>query len=111
MKQYSVAFKHKMVERLFGADAPSASELFKEVGIPQEPVAMGSRGAYPASGELRQAGCTNAQVDRRTEGSHPGRGFEAGRRTAQRELARKEKALAEAAALLILKKKSRTCTR
>ena len=144
MKQYSVAFKHKMVERLIGADAPSASELSKEVGIPQVSLSRWVREARtlpPVSsdkpvvrmrrwtveekvrilaegskltGEKLMAFLERENV-RLAEYEHWRISLEEGGRAAalttrrirelERELARKEKALAEAAALLILKKK------
>ena len=66
MKPYSVAFKHKMVERLVGADAPSAKQLSREIGIPQVSLSRWVREARssPRRG-LRQAGRSNAYVVRR----------------------------------------------
>jgi hypothetical protein len=144
MKPYSVAFKHKMVERLVGADAPSASQLSREAGIPQVSLSRWVREARtlpPVTSDkagVRMRKWTVAQKARiLTEGSklsgeqltaflerehvrlaeyeHWRLSLEEGGRAAglttrrirelERELARKEKALAEAAALLILKKK------
>ena len=144
MKPYSVAFKHKMVERLIGAEAPSAQQLSREVGIPQVSLSRWVREARtlpPVSSDkpgIRMRRWTVEQKARiLAEGSkltgeqltaflerehvrlaeyeHWRISLEEGGRAAasttrrihelERELARKEKALAEAAALLILKKK------
>ena len=144
MKPYSVAFKHKMVERLIGADAPSAKQLSREVGIPQVSLSRWVREArtlptvtsdktgvrmrkWTVEQKVRilaeGAKLTGEQLTeflerehvRLAEYEHWRISLEEGGRAAalttrrirelERELARKEKALAEAAALLMLKKK------
>lgn len=144
MKPYSVAFKHKMVERLIGADSPSASQLSKEVGIPQVSLSRWVREARTlppvgsdkpgirmrrwtveqkarilAAGSKLSGQELTAFLEREhvrlAEYEHWRISLDEGGRAAasttrrihelERELARKEKALAEAAALLILKKK------
>ena len=106
-KTYSVAFKKKMVERLVGAKATSAQRLAAETGVSQ------SGGAKLQGPELltylRREGVEFSDYESwrlaLTEGGTPAKAASRRIRSLERELARKDKALAEAAALLILKKK------
>jgi transposase len=141
-RRYSVAFKQKMVERLIGKDAPSASALAEEVGVPQPALSRWVREArsvpvmaprpptrkYWSIDQKIRVLAEASKLDGaelakylQREGIHLGE-LEAWRqaleeegrasqattlriRKLERELMRKEKALAEAAALLVLKKK------
>ena len=140
-KAYSLAFKQKMIERLTGKNALSASSLAREVGIRQQNLsrwlhearslpAVASKTpkagvrtveqkaqvlaeALKLSGEeltsyLEREGIKLADFERwRIALEEDGGGSAATLkriRKLERELARKEKALAEAAALLVLKK-------
>lgn len=155
MKSYSESFKRKMVQRLLMPNAPSASALAIETGVPQPTLSMWKRKAssvvlvsdkntpgsasgprrpedwsaqerlrvvYEASklsdqelGEfLRREGLHEATLEQWRRAALDGlesasarpRGAEAKKiKKLERELARKDKALAEAAALLVLKKK------
>jgi transposase len=142
-KPYSVAFKQKMVQRLTGKNAVSASKLSDETGVAQQnlsrwlaearslPVVVdkpkpGAREwtveqkvrvlaeASQLTGEqltayLEREGVKLAEYERwrsaLDEGGRASASTNKRIRSLERELARKEKALAEAAALLILKKK------
>jgi len=143
-KQFSLAFKQKMVQRLTGKHAVSATQLAKQTGVRQQNLSrwLQDAGRLPMMADnkpkLAVRGWTVQQKARvLAEGSNlngealtahlerEGVKFaeyeqwrlaldEGGRASAstnkrirqlERELARKEKALAEAAALLILKKK------
>jgi transposase len=140
-RPYSLAFKEKMVRRMVGRDATSATRLAEEVGVSQQALSLwleqarslprvrkprGTKwsvdekvrilaAASKLSGEelasfLERAGLSIAEFEqwRRSLELGSGDSSEAAARrirTLERELARKEKALAEAAALLILKKK------
>lgn len=161
MKSYSDSFKKKMVQRLLMPNAPSASALSREVGVPQPTLSMWKRSFGTVSsvsnkntpgsasrprrpedwsaqdrlrvvneasrlsevelGEfLRREGLheetlhtwRKAAEDAALEALQPtgpvrARGGDRKRiKQLERELARKDKALAEAAALLILKKKA-----
>ena len=140
-RPYSFAFRHKMIERLTGSDAMSASQLAKETGVRQQNLSrwlqearslplVGSKDladqtltferrarvlveAANLRGEQLQAylereGIKFADFERwRIALQENGRDSTATSkriRQLERELARKEKALAEAAALLVLKK-------
>jgi transposase len=142
-KPYSVAFKQRMVQRLTGKNAMSASQLARETGIRQQnlsrwleqarslplvanqPKPMGrewtveqkarvlSEGSK-LTGEgltvyLEREGVRLADYERwriaLEEGGRASTSTNKRIRELERELARKEKALAEAAALLVLKKK------
>lgn len=161
MKSYSDSFKRKMVERLLMPNAPSASALSREVGVPQPTLSMWKRSFgtlasvssnktpgsasrprrpedWSAQERLRAVNEASKLADQelgeflRREGLHE-ETLAAWRRAAEeaalaalqpagptrarggdrkrikqleRELARKDKALAEAAALLVLKKKA-----
>ena len=140
-RPYSVAFKQKMIERLTGKGALSASQLSRQTGVRQQNLSrwlqearslplMSSREiAEPSftlerkarvlaeganlSGDALQAylereGIQLADFERwrialQEEGRQPSATSKRIRQL-ERELARKEKALAEAAALLVLKK-------
>lgn len=153
--QYAEKFKSKMVSKMTGPEAISASALAKQVGVPQPTLSKWLRRAtvgamakttkrqgptrpqdWPAADKLeavftadglsaeqrgaflRSRGVKQIDLDRwRQEmlaGLEAARGRkssktspEAGRiRALEKELGRKEKALAEAAALLVLKKKA-----
>lgn len=160
MKSYSDSFKKKMVQRLLMPNAPSASSLSKEVGVPQPTLSMWKRNAgsvgfvsnkntpgaasrprrpedWSAQERLRVVNEATRLAEKdlgeflRREGLHE-ETLQAWRKAAEqaaldalqpagpvrarggdrkrikqleRELARKDKALAEAAALLVLKKK------
>jgi len=140
-KAYSLAFKQKMIERLTGRNALSASALGREVGIPQQnlsrwlhqarslPVVASKTPkarvrsveqkarvlaeASKLSGEelrlyLEREGIKLADFERWRIALEEDGGESVATlkriRKLERELARKEKALAEAAALLVLKK-------
>ena len=138
-KTYSVAFKHKMVARLIGRNAPSANRLAREVGVSQDALSRWVREAssLPLVADKRRVFTLEKKVEvlaaaASLEGEQlaaylereqvkladlerwrlalddDGTGSLAATKrikSLERELARKEKALAEAAALLILKKK------
>lgn len=144
MKPYSPAFKNKMVQRLTGKDAISATKLASEIEIPQGTLSRWleeARTLPPVSkktktkawsidekirplaesakltGEqltsfLERNGLRLAELEQwRLSLDGEGRASKAVTkriRSLERELARKEKALAEAAALLVLKKKLET---
>jgi transposase-like protein len=147
-KQFSVAFKQKMVQRLTGRNAVSALQLARETGVRQQnlsrwleearSVSIMAHTPKPAVPEwtveqkarvLAEA----AQLDGEKltvylehervkladyeqwrialeEGGRASASTNKRIRQLERELARKEKALAEAAALLVLKKKWRHST-
>ena len=142
-KPYSVAFKQKMVQRLTGRNAVTASQLARETGVRQQnlsrwledarslplvakkpkpvvhewTVEQKARIVAEASkldGEdltayLEREGVKLAEYEQwrlaLDEGGRASKSTTKRIRQLERELARKEKALAEAAALLILKKK------
>lgn len=140
-RPYSFAFRQKMIERLTGSDARSASQLAKETGVRQQNLSrwlqearslplVGSKDVTePALTLERKARVLVEAANLRGEQLHAYleregiklADFERWRvalqedgreptatskriRQLERELARKEKALAEAAALLVLKK-------
>jgi transposase-like protein len=141
-KPFSVAFKQKMVQRLTGRDAVSATQLARETGVNQQNLSrwlqearslpiMADRpkpvrvwtveqkvrvlaDACQLSAEeltpyLESEGVKLAEYEQwriaLDEGGAASTSTNKRIRQLERELARKEKALAEAAALLILKKK------
>ena len=143
-KQFSVAFKQKMVQRLTGKNAVSALQLAQETGLRQQSLSrwlqearslpiMADNQPKPAVREwtvqqkarvLAEAGKLNgeeltAYLEREgvkfaeyeqwrialDEGGAAATSTNRRIRYLERELARKEKALAEAAVLLLLKKK------
>jgi transposase len=140
-RPFSPAFKAKMLERLTGKDAVSASQLARETGLRQQNLSrwLGEARTLPRvtakkppksrsvdekikilagvaklTGEeltafLAREGLRLAEVEQwRLALDDEGRSSKAVTnriRRLERELARKEKALAEAAALLVLKKK------
>ena len=148
--QYSEAFKRRMLGRLVGPAARSATAVAAEVGVPQATLSRWLLAARNVSDMTRPRGTkwTGGEKLRvvreahglsgsvlgallRREGLHeaeltawraaaeaalaePGRGRPAPSREAkriqelERELRRKDKALAETAALLVLKKKLET---
>lgn len=148
-KQFSVAFKQKMVQRLTGNNAVSASQLARETGVRQQnlsrwllearslpimankpkpavrewTVEQKARVLAEASnldGEALTAYLEREEVKLAEyeqwrmaldEGGRASASTNKRIRQLERELARKEKALAEAAALLVLKKKWRHSTR
>ena len=140
-KPYSVVFKQKMVQRLTGKNAVSASELARETGVRQQnlsrwledarslPLVASEKtrarewtveqkagvlaGAADLTGEqlsgyLAREGVRLADFESwrlaLDEGGRASASTTRRIRQLERELARKEKALAEAAALLVLKK-------
>jgi transposase len=140
-RAYSIAFKQKLIERLTGKEALSATKLGRESGVPQQNLSRWLRearslpsvashspktrvwsveqkaqvlaDALKLSGEeltshLERAGIKLADFERwRIALEDDGGGSAAALkriRALERELARKEKALAEAAVLLVLKK-------
>jgi len=140
-RAYSIAFKQKMVERLTGKGAVSASRLSRETGVRQQNLSRWLHGARSLplvvadkstsrewtvaqkarvlaeacslSGEqlsayLAREGVLLADFERwrvaLEEGAQDSTAVTKRIRNLERELARKEKALAEAAALLVLKK-------
>ena len=141
-KPFSVAFRQKMVERLTGKNAVSATQLARETGVNQQnlsrwlqearslplvadrpkPVRMWTieqkvrvlAEACRLDGEeltayLEREGVKRAEYEQLRlaldEGGIASTSTSKRIRQLERELARKEKALAEATALLILKKK------
>jgi hypothetical protein len=142
-KPFSVAFKQKMVQRLTGKNAVSATRLARETGVRQQNLSRWLQGARslpvvadnpkPAIREwtveqkarvlaeaskldgealtsyLEREGVKLAEYERwrlaLDEGGRASTATNKRIRQLERELARKEKALAEAAALLVLKKK------
>ena len=146
-KQFSVAFKRKMVQRLTGKNRASASQLARETGVRQQNLSRWLQEARslptvadnkpkPAGREwtveqkarvladaakldgeeltayLDREGVRLAEYEQWRMALDEGGGASAATnkriRQLERELARKEKALAEAAALLVLKKKVET---
>jgi transposase len=145
-KPFSVAFKQKMVQRLTGRNAVSATQLARETGVAQqnlsrwlqearslpimadqpklavrrwtvEQKARVLADACQLDGEeltayLEREGVKRAEYEQWRlvlgEGGAASSATNKRIRLLERELARKEKALAEAAALLILKKKVET---
>jgi transposase len=137
-RPYSVAFKQKMVQRLTGKDAVSATQLARETGIRQQNLSRCSRRrvasrSWPRRNPLRVSGPSSRRLRVLAEASqlsgqqlaafleregvklperarvravaHGSRGRWAGiccddQANLERELSRKENALAEAAALL-----------
>ena len=141
-RPYSVAFKQKMVRRLIGKNATTATALARETGVRQQnlsrwldearslagvasdkPTAAGRTVEQKArivaetaqlegdelAAYLQREGVRLADLERwraALDDRESGARVQTKQiRDLQRELARKEKALAEAAALLILKKK------
>jgi hypothetical protein len=142
-KPFSVAFKQKMVQRLTGKNAVSASQLARAAGVRQQNLSRWLQEARslptvankpkPAMREwtveqkarvlaeaskldgekltayLERQGVRLAEYEQWRIALDEGGGASASTnkriRQLERELARKEKALAEAAALLVLKKK------
>ena len=145
-RPFSVAFKHKMVERLTGKNAVSALELAREMGVRQQNLSRWLQEARslpivankpkPAMREwtveqkvrvladackldgekltayLEREGVKLAEYEQwrlaLDEGGAASAATTKRIRQLERELARKEKALAEVAALLVLKKKVAT---
>jgi len=141
-KPFSVAFKQKMVERLTGKNAVSATQLARETGVNQQSLSRWLQEARSVplmvdkpkplrmwtieqkarvlaeachlDGEeliayLEREGVKRADYEQwrlaLDEGGAASTSTNKRIRQLERELARKEKALAEAAALLVLKKK------
>jgi transposase len=141
-KPFSVAFKQKMVERLIGKNAVSATQLARETGVNQQNLSRWLQEARSLplvadrpklvrmwtieqkvrvlaeacrlDGEeltayLEREGVKRAEYEQwrlaLDEGGIASTSTSKRIRQLERELARKEKALAEAATLLILKKK------
>jgi transposase len=147
-KPFSVAFKRKMVQRLTGKDALSASELARETGVRQQNLSrwleearslpmmsdtpkpavrewtVEQKARVLAEGSKLDGEALTAYLERQgvkladyeqwrialDEGGRAATSTIKRIRQLERELARKEKALAEAAALLVLKKKWRHST-
>jgi transposase len=145
-KPFSVAFKQKMVQRLTGNDAVSASQLARRTGVRQQnlsrwlqearslPImidkvkpavrewAVEQKARVLADGSKLNGEELSAYLEREgvklaeyeqwrsalEEGGRASASTTKRIRQLERELARKEKALAEAAALLVLKKKVET---
>jgi transposase len=145
-KPFSMAFKQKMVRRLTGNNAVSASQLARETGVRQQNLSRWLQEARslpimadkpkPAVREwrveqkarvlaegskldgeeltayLQREGVKLAEYEQwriaLDEGGRASASTNKRIRQLERELARKEKALAEAAALLVLKKKVET---
>ena len=145
-KPFSVAFKQKMVQRLTGTNAMSASQLARDTGIRQQNLSRWLQEARslpimadkpkPAVREwtveqkarvlaeaanldgdeltayLEREGVKLAEYEQwriaLDEGGRASASTTKRIRQLERELARKEKALAEAATLLVLKKKVET---
>ena len=145
-KPFSVTFKHKMIQRLTGNNAVSASQLARDTGVRQQNLSRWLQEArsLPMMTDTPRPAVREWTVEQKAhvlaEASHldgealtaylEGEGVklaeyeqwrialdEGGRASAatnkrirqlERELARMEKALAEAAALLVLKKKVET---
>ena len=119
-KPFSLAFKQKMVQRLTGKNAVSAMQLARETGVRQQNLSRWLQearvlaDASPLDAEeltayLEREGVKFAEYEQwriaLDEGGAASTSTNKRIRQLERELARKEKALAEAAALIILKKK------
>jgi transposase len=145
-KPFSVAFKQKMVQRLTGRNALSATQLAQETGVAQQNLSrwlqearslpimaerpkpavrvwtVGQKARVLADACQLDAEELTARLEREgvklaeyeqwrialDEGGAASASTNKRIRLLERELARKEKALAEAAALLVLKKKVAT---
>ncbi len=145
-KPFSVAFKHKMVQRLTGNNAVSASQLARETGVRQQNLSRWLQEArsVPIMADKPKQAVQGWTVEQKArvlaeaskldgpalttylqqqevrlaeyeqwrlaldEGGRASASTTKRIRQLERELARKEKALAEAAALLVLKKKVET---
>lgn len=145
-KQFSVAFKQKMVQRLTGNNAVSASQLARQTGVRQQNLSRwlqearslpimanqpkptvrewtveqkarvlaeaGKLDGEALTAYLEREGVKLAEYEQwriaLDEGGRASGSTNKRIRQLERELARKEKALAEAAALLVLKKKVET---
>jgi hypothetical protein len=93
MPEYSAVFKDRLVRRLVGPQAISANRLAAELGVPQATLARWRAAAEAALG---------------TRAVRPGPSPDADRiRELERELQRKDQALAKTAALFVLKKRHR----
>jgi transposase-like protein len=143
-KYFSLSFKQRMVERMTGTHAMSATRLAKEVGVSQDSLSRWLREAssLPVMPKRDERGPRQWTLDEKIRLLAAARGLSGTELTAfltreqvllgeleqwrraleteappvpaatakqirelERELARKEKALAEAAAILVLKKK------
>jgi transposase len=141
-KPFSVAFKQKMVQRLTGKNAMTASQLSRETGVKQQNLSrwLGEARSLPTVAKKPKPAAREWTVEQKArvlaeaskldgveltayleregvklveyeqwrlslEGGAASLSTIRRIRQLERELARKEKALAEAAALLILKKK------
>ena len=143
-KFFSLSFKQRMVERMTGAHAVSATRLAREVGVSQDSLSRWLREAssLPVMPKKDKPAPRSWTLDEKIRLLAEARGLSGGELTAflareqvllgeleqwrrvlenepaalpaatakqiralERELARKDKALAEAAALLVLKKK------
>jgi transposase len=145
-RPFSVAFKQKMVQRLTGKSAVSASQLAREIGIRQQNLSRWLQEArsLPTMADKPKPALREWTVEQKArvladacqldgeelttylerkevrlaeyeqwrialdEGGAASTSTNRRIRQLERELARKEKALAEAAALLVLKKKVET---
>ena len=108
-KPYSVAFKQKMVQRLTGKSAVSASKLSRETGVRQQNLSrwLEEARSLPTVAKKPKPVVREWTVEQKARVLAEASKLDGEELTAylERELARKEKALAEAAALLVLKKK------
>jgi len=86
MPRYEQEFKEQVVRRMMPPNAKSVAEVSRETGVSEATL-------YAWCNEYRRAGKAVAAAKKRA-------------RRLERELKRKEKALAEAAALLVLRKKA-----
>ena len=145
-KPFSVAFKQKMVQRLTGRNAVSATQLAREMGVAQQNLSRWLQEArsLPIMADRPKAAMRVWTVEQKARVLADASQLDAGELTAyleregvklaeyeqwrialdeggaasastnkrirqlERELARKDKALAEAATLLVLKKKVET---
>jgi hypothetical protein len=143
-KPFSVAFKQKMVQRLTGKNAVSATQLARETGVAQQNLSrwLEEARSLPIMADRPKPAVRGWTVEQKARVLADASQLDAGELTAylecegvklaeyeqwrialdeggaasastnkrirqlERELARKEKALAEAAALLVLKKKA-----
>ena len=115
--RYSSGFRNRMVQRMAGTNPISANALSQEVGVAQGTLSRWLHLASTLGEFLRKEGLHSAQIEEWTAlavaalaTNKPARrkvSPEAKRnKELERELRRKEKALAEVAALLVLKKKA-----
>ena len=107
-RPFSQAYKQRMIQRLTGKDAIRARQASQETGISQTTLSAAGLTGAQLSSYLERQGLLLGELEQwRLALGDEGRASMAITKRIhklERELARKEKALAEAAALLVLKK-------